>query len=58
MTVTLGWWIWPAGLVGAAFILFWQGSKEGGMMGGVVHGLIAFGLLIGAVVTVIAKLWP
>lgn len=58
MTITLGWWIWPAGLVGAAVILFLHGSREDGMMGGVVQTLIAFGLLVGAVVTVIARMWP
>lgn len=57
MTITLGWWIWPAGLVGAAVILFIHGSREGGMMGGIIQTLIAFGLLIGAVVATIVGFW-
>lgn len=49
MTITLGWWAIPIGMLVACFILLWHGSREGGMMGGVVQALVAFGLFIGAI---------
>lgn len=58
VNVVIHWWVWPAGLIGAAAILWYHGSRESGMLGGVVQFLIGCGLIIGAIVAVIVRLWP
>lgn len=51
MTVTLHWWMVPIAMLLACFGLLWHGSREGGMMGGIVQFLVACGLFIGAICT-------
>lgn len=51
MTITLHWWLVPVGMVVATFLLWWHGSRESGMMGGIVQFLFGAGLLIGAIAT-------
>jgi hypothetical protein len=48
MTITLGWWAVPALLTIAGLGLWWHGSRESGMMGGLVQFLLGVGLFIGA----------
>lgn len=48
ITLTLGWWLIPSLMTIAAFVLLWLGSRERGMFGGFLHGILAFALLIGA----------
>ena len=55
-TLTFYWWHFPILLVLAAFVLFWMGSRKSGMLGGVIEDLIAIGLLIGALISLITGL--
>lgn len=49
VTITLHWWMVPIAMVLATLGLWWHGSRESGMFGGMTQALIGFGLLIGAV---------
>lgn len=53
MTVTLHWWMVPIALVISTLVLWWHGSREGGMFGGMWQFLVGCGLLIGAACTVL-----
>ena len=48
MTITLHWWMVPILLVVATFGLWWHGSREGGVLGGLWQFLVGCGLLVGA----------
>lgn len=56
MTVILHWWYLPIALVLSAGVVWYFGSKEHGMFGGMFHFFIGCGLMFGALCSVIIGL--